>query len=69
MLALPGDLQDTFKTCHMRWNYIMERWLSDGGTYKYPATWNGLYTLLEDVSCAVIADELKNVVTNKYFKN
>ena len=45
------------------WNKVMEHWLDEGGvTEDYPATWEGLYTLLEDVQCTQVAEELKNAL-------
>ena len=44
------------------WNQVMGQWLAGGGTPDYPATWEGLYLLLEDVACGEVAQELKNMV-------
>ena len=41
---------------------VMEHWLAEGGTPDYPATWEGLYELLEDVEYAEVAEELKRIV-------
>ena len=46
------------------WMKVMERLLLGGGVAKgYPPTWEGLYTLLKDVECAKVADQLKQAVT------
>lgn len=44
------------------WKRVIEHWLTIGGTPDYPATWDGLYKLLEDVGCPAIADKLKSIV-------
>ena len=44
------------------WKRVVDHWLTTGGTQDYPATWEGLYKLLEDIDCAAIAERLKNVV-------
>ena len=41
---------------------VFEHWLTSGGTEDYAATWEGLYRLLEDIDCATIAEDLKNIV-------
>ena len=68
MLKIPGDLDQTFRDSHMRWNYVMERWLSNAGSYKYPPTWKGLHMLLEDVECVEVAKKLKKVVDKNFEK-
>ena len=45
------------------WVKVMEHWLSGGGLPDYPATWDGLYLLLEDVECTEVAEKLKKFVT------
>ena len=44
------------------WKKVMGHWLSVGGTHDYPATWEGLYVLLEDVEYCEVAKELKKAV-------
>ena len=31
------------------WNKVMDDWLTRGGSHDYPATWEGLYSLLNDL--------------------
>ena len=45
------------------WSKVMQHWLDSGGNEDYPATWEGLCSLLEDVECAKIAKELKIVLS------
>lgn len=44
------------------WNKVMDRWLASGGTRDYPATWEGLYTLLNDTGFVKVAKELNDAV-------
>ena len=44
------------------WNRVMNQWLTQGGSHDYPATWEGLYTLLRDTEFPNIATKLKNAV-------
>ena len=46
------------------WDKVMGHWLSTGGTSDYPATWDGLYILLEDVEFSEVAVELKEVISD-----
>ena len=46
------------------WRKVMGQWLAGGGTHNYPATWEGLYVLLEDVEYMEVARELKTAVDN-----
>lgn len=50
----------------MCWVEVMEHWLTEGGTHDYPATWEGLYTLLNDSERSVVARDLKRAVDGKY---
>ena len=48
------------------WMKVMDHWLVEGGVLPYyPATWEGLYLLLEDVECKKVADELKEIITDQ----
>jgi hypothetical protein len=40
------------------WTRVMDHWLTGGGTPDYPATWDGIYKLLEYINCPAIAQEL-----------
>ena len=46
----------------MCWNKVMEHWLTEGGSRDYPATWEGLYTLLKDLNFTKVAEILKRAV-------
>ena len=43
------------------WMKIMQCWLN-GESDEYPPSWEGLYTLLEDVGYPAVATELKTAV-------
>ena len=43
------------------WVRVMQHWM-DGGSKVYPATWQGLYDLVEDVGFPAVAKELKEAV-------
>ncbi len=49
------------KNITMCCNKVMEYWLV-GGCTDYPATWEGMYTLLEDAELSEIAKELKKAI-------
>ena len=44
------------------WKKVMKHWLDGGSEEDYPPTWEGLYDLLVDVRCSIVAKELKKVV-------
>ena len=46
------------------WTKVMTHWLNGGGGDDYPPTWEGLYTLLEDVQCVQVAKELREAVAS-----
>ena len=48
------------------WNTVIDQWLSQGGTRDYPATWEGLYTLLRDTGYTKVAQKLKNAVVKHF---
>ena len=45
------------------WSRVVEHWLNGGGTHSYPDSWDGLYSLLEDVGYLDIAETMKEAVT------
>ncbi len=45
------------------WISVMEKWMLDGGSSSYPATWEGLYRLLVDSESPDIAKLLRRAVT------
>lgn len=74
ILGLKTNLLDEFeeqhhgnvKTC---WTKVMECWLNgDGGDFEdeYPATWEGLYTLLDDAQRSTVSGQLKEAVARAY---
>ena len=46
------------------WNRVMDQWLTQGGSHDYPATWEGLCTLLTDTGFAKTSKMLKNALCN-----
>ena len=45
----------------MCWNLVMEHWLK-GDSADYPPSWEGLYTLLQDMEFSTQAREMKEAV-------
>ena len=45
------------------WKEVMEHWLCSGGTQDYPATWEGLYSLLDDLRLSTVTAELRLAVS------
>ena len=41
---------------------VMDDWLTRGGSRDYPATWEGLYSLLNDLGYGNVAVKLKKAV-------
>ena len=47
------------------WQEIMKKWMSgEGARSGYPATWEGLYELLNSVKVSKVAQDLKKAVNN-----
>ena len=44
------------------WCKVMHYWLTGGHTPDYPATWDGLYEMLEDVEYFEVARQLREAV-------
>ena len=46
------------------WQKVMRHWLKGAGDFtdQYPKTWEGLYSLLINVNCSNVAEELEEVV-------
>ncbi len=44
------------------WNRVMDHWLAGRGGCDYPASWEGLYTLLRDLDLSEVANELEKAV-------
>ena len=44
---------------------VMDDWLTRGGSRDYPATWEGLYSLLNDLSYGNVAMKLKKAVSGQ----
>lgn len=47
------------------WEKIIENFLSGKGGRKYPATWGGLFRLLDAAQCSDVTEELKNAVRSE----
>ncbi len=45
------------------WKEVMDCWLTEGGTRDYPATWEGLYSLLDGLNLSAVAVELRHAVS------
>ena len=44
------------------WTEVMSHWLAGGGGRGYPATWEGLYVLLNDMELSKVASDLEKAV-------
>lgn len=44
------------------WNKVMDHWLSKGGSQCYPATWGGLFILLEDLGLTKASQVMQKAV-------
>ena len=52
------------------WMEVMERLLNGGCVANsYPPTWEGVCTLLKDIECASVADQLKRALQHKQSHN
>ena len=47
------------------WKEVMEMWLAEDGTHDYPATWEGVHSLLCDLNLAPIAAELRHALSKQ----
>ena len=54
--------QESLGSVSVCWNRVMDHWLR-GGSAQYPPTWEGLYTLLNDMEYVRDAKELRKAVT------
>ena len=75
LLDIPQDKLDSWKVECLGdlakcWIKVMNYWLvnsqildNPGDKPEYPATWEGLYEMLEDVEYAEVAKELREAVT------
>ena len=66
-LDLPQNMLDAWREeCHhisaRCWCKVMHHWLTGGDTPDYPATWDGLYEMLEDVEYFEVARQLREAV-------
>ena len=67
LLGIHTNVQESWEEeCHWNskrcWNKVMDHWLTVGGPEDYPNTWEGLYTLLDDVECTEVAKDIKEIV-------
>ena len=46
------------------WKDVMNQWLDGKGEPEYPSTWEGMYTLLDDLELSEVAKRLKKAVNN-----
>lgn len=56
------EMDQCCKNSSALWRKVMNYWLTKGQTLDYPATWDGLNSLLLDLSYTEIARELKDVL-------
>ena len=56
--GLDSQYQRKVEDC---WVQVMQHWM-DGGSKVYPATWQGLYGLVEDAGYPAVAKEFKEAV-------
>ena len=66
-LDLPQNMLDAWREeCHHIsahcWCKVMHHWLTGGDTPDYPATWDGLFEILEDTEYFEVARQLKEAV-------
>ena len=67
LLGFSHDQLDAWRDQHLAdankcWNRVINQWLTEGGSRRYPATWEGFYALLRDTRFRNIAKKLKNAV-------
>jgi hypothetical protein len=66
--VLEGWREECMANAAMCWEKVMQFWLSEyqqecsDEEPEYPATWEGLYEMLEDVEFAEVAKQLKEAV-------
>ncbi len=48
------------------WNKVMDHWLAGGSGHDYPASWEGLYTLLNDLELSEVAKRLQKAVNRHH---
>ena len=66
-LDLPQNMLDAWRDECLNnsarcWCKVMHHWLTGGDTPDYPATWDGLYEMLEDVEYSEEARQLREAV-------
>jgi hypothetical protein len=64
-----NELEGWKEECHWKaercWEKVMGAWLNDAGTNAYPATWEGVVRVLEDIKFIEVARELERVLASK----
>lgn len=59
--------EEQFNRNHSKcWLKVMAHWLEGGGTLDYPATWEGLDTLLKDCRVSEVAANLQKAVSGNH---
>ena len=65
---LDGWREECLASAQRCWWKVMQYWLSeyqcDTNTPDYPATWEGMYEMLDDVEFSEVAKQLKEAVEN-----
>ena len=60
------ELEEVEEECRGKprrcWCKVMSKWMENGGTPAYPASWEGLITALEDVEYCEVAKELERAL-------
>ena len=44
------------------WQEVMQKWLDGQGQENYPTSWEGLYSLLNDIGSSQVAKKLKDAI-------
>ena len=59
LVSIKRHLQGDAEIC---WQEVMQKWLDGQGQEKYQTSWEGLYSLLNDIECSQVAKELKDAI-------
>lgn len=58
------DLNDECRENAEKWRKVMQVWLDNDGAPDYPASWEGVVTVLEDVGYSEVARQLETVLAS-----